>query len=549
MLTIAPLPPALVDAVRRPLEQAHAAQRDLHEALRHARVAWQLAQSMPQLEQAASGHALLYALHRSGQLVEAHAVSGAVLAAVRPFADGAMALAYRQCLRWSALSAADIGHFNEALALATELYEHVQSRGLEEERPSALSLLGVAFDRSGDSWQAARLLREAASLACKLDERETLLVALNNLVAVLLSQFDLLRESGETAQANGLLDEAFEFIEEVVTLLEGGCDPYLEALILTNIGEVHLHRGALEASQNALNGADRLARAGRYECSMVRICYVRGELALAKNDAESALRWLNEARRALLLFPVETTSILVERAMYRAHRQLGDLHASMAALERTRVLELARARRQLLARSEFAMTHVEASEKQREVLDGESRAAQECARRAEAMTRLAFQDPLTGLANRRALDDYLERALDRAAIRRLDVSVIMIDLDRFKQINDRFGHVIGDKVLQRVAETLVERARPGDLVARPGGEEFVIVLEGVNATHALTLVENMRLAVANLDWHQIAEGLSVSFSAGIACYPHVSRAELLEQADLQMYRAKRTGGNRVSVAP
>ncbi|MCX7668948.1 MAG: GGDEF domain-containing protein, partial [Anaerolineae bacterium] len=116
------------------------------------------------------------------------------------------------------------------------------------------------------------------------------------------------------------------------------------------------------------------------------------------------------------------------------------------------------------------------------------------------------------------------------------------------RINDRFGHAVGDQVLQRVAGLLRERVQPG-LVARPGGEEFVVVLENVNATRAVTLCEELRLMVAHHPWHGIADGLTVTLSAGIACYPHVAAAELLEQADLQMYRAKRMGRNRVSVVP
>lgn len=548
MVFVAPMPPGLAEPVREALESARRAVPHLDAVLRHARDAWRMSLDMPRLERAAAGHALILALHRSGRLEEVCTVAAEVLPALREYADAPFGAAYSEALRCAAVAAAETGRFTDALALATELHGYVQSRELDDERASALSLLGVAFDRSGDPWQAARILREGAAEARRRGGDRARLLALNNLAVILLSQYDLFREAGEAREGDAIVHEALQVIEEAAPIAKRFGDGYLESMVLSNLGEIQAVLGMTDEAERTLDRAQRIAQEGPYEAMASRIAYARGDLALRRDDPRTAIKWLTEAQKALVLSPVETSAVMVSRALYRAYRQLGDASTALAMLEQTRTMELARARRQLQARSEYTLSRVEAEERQRRTLDDAYRVAQESAQRAEAMERLALQDALTGLANRRALVAHLDRVLERAAIRHQEVSVILIDLDHFKQINDRFGHAVGDRVLQRVATLLRDRVQPG-LVARPGGEEFVIVLENVNATHAVTLCEELRLMVAHHPWHTIADGLVVTLSAGIASYPYVTPGELLEQADLQMYRAKRMGRNRVSVVP
>jgi diguanylate cyclase (GGDEF)-like protein len=127
----------------------------------------------------------------------------------------------------------------------------------------------------------------------------------------------------------------------------------------------------------------------------------------------------------------------------------------------------------------------------------------------------------------------------------------MIDIDFFKRYNDNYGHWVGDVCLKKVAESLAESVnRPGDLVARYGGEEFVIILPGTDTAGALTIAEQFRQHIENL---QIPHGFSdsssyVTVSIGLACVTpteEIQSAELLEQADKMLYQAKEKGRNRV----
>ena len=156
---------------------------------------------------------------------------------------------------------------------------------------------------------------------------------------------------------------------------------------------------------------------------------------------------------------------------------------------------------------------------------------------------LAVSDPLTGLRNRRFVQHHLEAALKSG-----DVPVMMIDVDRFKSINDGHGHAGGDTVLREVAERLRSQLRAADVVARYGGEEFLVVLADAPPEEAVAIAERLRAA---LERTPIATGngeASVTVSIGLAITPAgVSAAEAVAAADVALYRAKALGRNRVEV--
>lgn len=162
---------------------------------------------------------------------------------------------------------------------------------------------------------------------------------------------------------------------------------------------------------------------------------------------------------------------------------------------------------------------------------------------------LARHDPLTGLLNRRAFQEHADQLLSNAARRKASTSLLMIDLDSFKRVNDQFGHIEGDRVLTTVAAVLQSTCRQNDLPARYGGEEFVVLLPDTDEFGSLVVAENFRAAV------QAMTGLKVPITAsiGIATYvpKRTERAslvlllDLIKHADGALYAAKRAGRNRV----
>jgi len=159
-----------------------------------------------------------------------------------------------------------------------------------------------------------------------------------------------------------------------------------------------------------------------------------------------------------------------------------------------------------------------------------------------------IRDPLTGLFNRRYLDETLQHEIAGARRERHPLSVLMIDLDHFKRINDTYGHVNGDIVLIELSKHLVESVRGSDMVYRYGGEEFMILMKNTTTENALQRAEALRASVEAMEFHVDDQLLNLTISIGVATYPTHS-AELqrvIEAADAALYRAKAGGRNQVA---
>jgi diguanylate cyclase (GGDEF)-like protein len=157
---------------------------------------------------------------------------------------------------------------------------------------------------------------------------------------------------------------------------------------------------------------------------------------------------------------------------------------------------------------------------------------------------LAHHDELTGLLNRRSLLAALRDEQQRAHRQKTPLCVGLVDLDKFKAVNDTLGHLAGDKTLKIFANTLKHHTRQTDRFGRYGGEEFLLIMTGTGPDAALIPLERMRDALTHADWSEVAPGFSVTFSCGVACYqPGESIDALIQRADEALYRAKADGRN------
>jgi diguanylate cyclase (GGDEF)-like protein len=157
---------------------------------------------------------------------------------------------------------------------------------------------------------------------------------------------------------------------------------------------------------------------------------------------------------------------------------------------------------------------------------------------------MATQDKLTGVTSRQVFEFYFKQAVARSKRRDESVSLVLLDIDLFKQINDSYGHQAGDLVLTRVAQLIKSHIREEDVVCRWGGEEFLLLLSGCNLQHARDITELIRSAVAGLQFHFNNKVVHITVSAGIAeMHTDETLGQVVERADHHLYAAKRAGRN------
>lgn len=177
----------------------------------------------------------------------------------------------------------------------------------------------------------------------------------------------------------------------------------------------------------------------------------------------------------------------------------------------------------------------------------------------ETLHRLSIIDMLTKVNNRRAFDQELSREISRSGRSRLPLSCLFVDLDHFKQVNDRHGHQTGDRVLTRAAQSIRQKLRQTDFIARYGGEEFAILLPGCDLDRAVAVAESIRRHIRDTDFFsEEGKPVAVTLSIGVStCAPHdhdpaglrLIARQLVASADQGVYQAKAQGRDRVVTVP
>ena len=386
---------------------------------------------------------------------------------------------------------------------------------------------------------ARRALRVAEALASPADR-----VLLRwNLLLTGLKVYETALEAEPEAAAS-LLEELVVHAREVLADPELNVSPALGAGCSTAAGEVLAHAGLLD---EALLGLQRGVAPGFEEPademmhrwhSLARTQRERGftdaaEVSLRQaRTLAAAVR--SEGRCTDLPTLAEAASLMDDHvtALALSKRQRAHaVHMLVAAFElRTAELVVDLARKS----SEFELAHLRLHNRR-------------LTKDVEDLSRVARVDALTGLLNRRGLEETFASMQSQLA----PFAVLLIDIDHFKQVNDRHSHLVGDAVLQRLGRELADELRSPDVVGRYGGEEFLALVAGVDLTAARAVAERLRLRVARTNWQDLAPGLEVSISGGL----EMGRVSddfnaAVARADPLLYQAKSQGRNRiVSSAP
>lgn len=332
---------------------------------------------------------------------------------------------------------------------------------------------------------------------------------------------------GESLHALGRLAEAEAEFRAAIEISHQFGDFTSEAQFWHHLGMLLTDQGQSEAAREALMQGIMLAqRAGfrkgqaKGHEALARLCAEAGDFAAAYAHHQT--------------FHQIERDVFSEESDRRTQTLLARREADAARLETKQHRE----QNVELEAINYALQHAD---------DENQRLLTELRAQAQVLERLAAEDAMTGLPNRRSLDESLGRQFALAARQNSPLCVALLDVDHFKQVNDGFSHQVGDVVLQTVAGLIRRACRASDLVGRWGGEEFALVFPDTTAAGAQVICEAVRAAIEAYPWAEIKSGLAVTVSLGVAARRGVPTHErLLARADARLYDAKHAGRNRVA---
>ncbi|MEJ2356996.1 MAG: diguanylate cyclase [Deinococcales bacterium] len=396
----------------------------------------------------------------------------------------------------------NLGHIDKAMEYSERALEVMgDANGPCRERSTALRAIGLALQRKRDYDAAESFFRRSMELS------DAYGVSLN-----LLSLGDMYLELGR-------IDDALEAFRRCLNELGPGAQKRSRCQALLGTGEAELARGRPHEALHSLRAALRTAEEVTSPVELYR----------AHHGMARALREIGDTEAALDHYEA------YHRHREQVLREASDVRTEVLTLQ----FDVERLRRD---REIDRLTNVELAQAYRELQELHRRLE----RQAAELERLSNLDGLTGLQNRRSLDARLETELARARRNGAAVSLLMLDIDNFKAINDRFSHTVGDEVLKRLARLLRGSLRDVDLCARFGGEEFAVVMPDTGLAGATEVAEKLRMVVEAERWNGVHPEIRITVSVGVASLrPHEDASTLLARADAMLYRAKRVGKNCV----
>jgi len=461
-----------------------------------------------------------------------------------------------------AISYSELGLHEEALKAATAAFDKSREQRFDAQMVQALNRIGVCFDRLGDPAQSEKFLLQSLGQARELNDHQQVLGALNNLMATTISGFYHFRQREEAELAAGALERSRHYGRQAVSLARRHGDSYRLAVTQGNLGEVLGLAGEYEESHRVLDETVQASQSHGYKAVELRSRHNIGEILIQQGRHGEAVAVLEETLAELARTEQETTRMRVHSALYRAHKAARRFEPALQHCEAYHALELQRAALQSHAQARLMVNRIDV---EKALMDGErARLEAELQRlrslelenekrlleaRTAELQRDTLEDQLTRLANRRRVDEDLPRIVERAVEANAPLCVAVADLDHFKQVNDQFGHQLGDAVLRSAAQIFRVKTRTRDLTARIGGEEFLFIFVDTSAQIARDVCERLRAAIEAHPWEQSAAGLRVTMSIGLASVRMGDTpAELIARADAALYDAKRAGRNQLREA-
>jgi diguanylate cyclase (GGDEF)-like protein len=505
------------------------------------------------LGDARSGAEALYLQGQCADMLLDHATAlDAFDAALAAFENANDEAAVAKTLRAISFVHDALGDSSRALDYQFRALAIAQRTGNDSSRAATLRMIGVVYSRTGDVASGLDFYRQSLAL-CRLPgdavERGK---TLNNIGINL-------KNLGQLADAEASLEEAYQVFVDLGL-------PLQQCATLNNLALVQERKGDLTTAERTMRDALALSEATGYRYGVAHASLALGRLCLATGRHEESCTYLTAALAVCERHALKPTQFEVHEVLADYYEQTGDPKAALyhyrnfhalerevqseAARDKLRALqiqfEVAAARREAEIERDRQATLTRANEELDALNISLTEANLQKTMLLDQLERQTYEDALTGLANRRRLDQRLADEFALALRHGRPLAVAMADLDHFKAVNDRFSHAVGDAALRATAKILAAQVRHTDLVARFGGEEFVVVLVETDAQAAQRVCEKLRQAVSQYNWSSIHPSLSLTLSIGVTADTTVPTHErMLAAADRNLYTAKSGGRNRV----
>jgi diguanylate cyclase (GGDEF)-like protein len=445
-----------------------------------------------------------------------------------------------------------LGAHDDAVVSLLRALEIARTQKLDTLEIDICNSLGSALIAADRIDEAARYLASGIELAQARGDR-------NLLTKLLLNQSLLAKTRGDAraaTDAGGAQQEYAKGLAHATQALELARalgNVYDEAQCLGQTGTMlrllHSHADAAVILRQTL----ALGRTLKEPNVQAEALLELGSLHVAEGRAAEARQCLSEA--IVLARSISARSVLAEacEALSQVQEQSGDFAGALAMYKEFHAVregELAGSRKHAASAAQVWLDFQDASRRASQYRErAETLAADHAAlaRKTKVLMEVSQQDPLTGLLNRRGLDARIGALIAASEAGESPLTIVLIDVDRFKRINDTYSHAVGDAVLRRVAGIIRDHCRQDDLPVRYGGDEFLVVLAGADLASGRRVVERLKRASDAHRWESEAAGLRVTLSIGVAARARgATIAATVAVADEALYEAKAAGRDRIA---
>lgn len=455
-----------------------------------------------------------------------------------------------QCLHGKAVALKHQGAYSEAIATMHSAVEILRTINNPEGLQASLNSLAAFHGSLGDYGEAIICLTEALELARDNHNDEAQILSNIAMVHLECGQLDeALRHfersldydaalSHVTYRCNTLIsyahtlraatrpDEAATAAQQALDLARTQHNKPLEAAALVALGCSLTNP---DSAKRTLREAQHLAEELGLPEPLLSAYQALGNFLVEQGQTVEGCNWLLKALKQAEAHHRLFAQSGIHQKLSTAYQAQGDIHKALTHYQRFHELYAQLHKESALHRMQSQLARQDAE-----------RARQE----AEELRQQVLEDPLTQLYNRRFLSQFLEKEISRSRRYELPLSVILIDIDDFKQVNDTHSHRTGDLVLLAFATLLRQSSRQSDVLVRQAGDEFVIIAPETTLPDAQNLAERLRQRIAEHQWDTIVPDLHLTVSIGVADL--LGEEDLLDRADKLLYTAKRAGKNQVA---